>query len=322
MNRGKLSPDGYRPYAAFEGPPRRHLPSRHQLLHPPPPRRGKSPKTVRTYTEAAQWFAAEHLRRNTDHTDWDQVTANDVRAWTVRLLDTYSDSYANNQYRALQQFFKWWSTDEEQPNPMAKLRPPAVGEKIVPVFTHEELAKLLKHCEGKTFTQRRDFAILSLFQATGLRLSELAGITYDPEDTHRSDLDLMRRELLVTGKGNKQRIVRFGHPSARAIDRYIRIRTKHTHASSRRLWLGTNNRPPMTANGIYQMVVRRGGECGVTVHPHKFRHHFSHTWLDKGGAEGDLMELNGWSSPQMLRRYGKSAASTRARRTYDRIMED
>jgi integrase/recombinase XerD len=37
------------------------------------------------------------------------------------------------------------------------------------------------------------------------------------------------------------------------------------------------------------------------------RHHFSHTWLDRGGAEGDLMELNGWSSPQMLRRYGASA---------------
>ena len=52
------------------------------------------------------------------------------------------------------------------------------------------------------------------------------------------------------------------------------------------------------------------------------RHHFSHTWLDRGGAEGDLMELNGWSSPQMLRRYGASARSARARRTYDRIMTD
>ena len=39
-----------------------------------------------------------------------------------------------------------------------------------------------------------------------------------------------------------------------------------------------------------------------------------------GGAEGDLMELNGWSSPQMLRHYGASARSARARRTYDRIM--
>jgi len=52
------------------------------------------------------------------------------------------------------------------------------------------------------------------------------------------------------------------------------------------------------------------------------RHDFSHTWLDRGGAEGDLMELNGWTSPQMLRRYGASARSARARRTYDRIMTD
>ena len=55
---------------------------------------------------------------------------------------------------------------------------------------------------------------------------------------------------------------------------------------------------------------------------HRFRHHFSHTWLDRGGPEGDLMELNSWSSPQMLRRYGASARSARARRTYDRIMTD
>ncbi len=43
--------------------------------------------------------------------------------------------------------------------------------------------------------------------------------------------------------------------------------------------------------------------------------------LDRGGAEVDLMELNGWTSLQMLRRYGASARSVRARRTYDRIME-
>ena len=52
------------------------------------------------------------------------------------------------------------------------------------------------------------------------------------------------------------------------------------------------------------------------------RHDFSHTWLDRGGPEGDLMELNGWTSPQMLRRYGASARSARARRSYDRIMEE
>ena len=52
------------------------------------------------------------------------------------------------------------------------------------------------------------------------------------------------------------------------------------------------------------------------------QHHFSHTWLDRGGPEADLMELNGWTSPQMLTRYGASARAARARRTYDRIMDE
>jgi integrase len=78
----------------------------------------------------------------------------------------------------------------------------------------------------------------------------------------------------------------------------------------------------VTPDGIYQIVGSVGKRAGVAVYPHRFRHHFSHTSLDRGGPEGDLMELNGWSSPQMLRRYGASARSARARRTYDRIMTD
>jgi integrase/recombinase XerD len=54
----------------------------------------------------------------------------------------------------------------------------------------------------------------------------------------------------------------------------------------------------------------------VEAYPHRFRHHFSHTWVERGGAPGDLMELNGWSSPQML----ASARAARARRSYDIVM--
>jgi integrase len=71
---------------------------------------------------------------------------------------------------------------------------------------------------------------------------------------------------------------------------------------------------------FYQIVARIGRKAGVAVYPHRFRHHFSHTWLDRGGDGGDLMELNGWSSPQMLEWYGGSARGARARRSYDRIM--
>jgi hypothetical protein len=62
-------------------------------------------------------------------------------------------------------------------------------------------------------------------------------------------------------------------------------------------------------------VLRRGVPAPVG-------HHFSHTCVDRGGVEGDLMELSGWSFPQMLRLYGASARSARARRSYGRVMED
>jgi len=276
----------------------------------------KSPKTIRTYVEAALWFAAAYLLRE-GVTDWAEVTTRHVQRWIADLSARYSGAYANNQFRALQQFCKWHAAEDPgdpRPNPMAGLKPPKVDETEVPVFTAAELAALLATCKGGGFDNRRDHAILAMFGDTGMRLSELAGLELP-------DVNMRDREALVTGKGSKQRRVRFGYDTARDLDRYQRDRARHKLARMPQIWLGTSNRGPMTPSGIYQMVCRRGAQAGVEVHPHKFRHNFSHTWLDKGGAEGDLMELNGWSSPQMLRRYGRSAASARARRSYDRIMD-
>ena len=283
---------------------------------------GKAAKTIRTYTEAVQWFAAACLPGQADRADWEQVSSRDIQRWMAQLLGRYSSAYASNQYRALQQFFKWLVAEDDLPDPMAGLQPPRVTEKLVPVLTTGELTKLEQACAGRTFAQRRDTAIIAVLTATGIRLSELAGLQYDPGDPRSSDIDLWQREITVRGKGGKDRIVKIGHRATRSLDRYLRVRSRHAQAWRPQLWLGVNSREPLTAAGIYQMIARRGRQCGVDVYPHRFRHHFSHTWLDRGGPEGDLMELNGWTSPQMLRRYGASARSARARRTYDRIMTD
>ena len=161
-----------------------------------------------------------------------------------------------------------------------------------------------------------------MFTATGIRLAELAGIRHHPGDPARSDLDLQAREIRIAGKAGKPRTVKIGHQTARSLDRYLRGRARHPQAHRPQLWLGAGSRGPLTPAGIYQIIARRGRQCGVTAYPHRFRHHFSHTSLDRGGAERDLMELNGWTSPQMLTRYGASARGARARRSYDRIMDD
>jgi len=79
-----------------------------------------------------------------------------------------------------------------------------VTEKLVPVFSSGELAKLERACQGRTFAQRRDYAIICVFRATGVRLSELAGIRYDPDNPVRSDLDLWQREITVTARAARR----------------------------------------------------------------------------------------------------------------------
>jgi site-specific recombinase XerD len=281
---------------------------------------GKAPRTIRTYTEAVRWFAAAYVLPQTGNRRWEQVDKADLRRWTARLLGEYSTAYAGNQFRAVRRFLRWLAVEDDRPDPVRGLRAPTVKVSLVPVFTSEELSALRRVCGGRSFADRRDAAILAVFEATGIRLSELAGIRYDPGDPERGDLNLHGREIRVFGKGGKPRVVAISFEAARSVDRYLRARAKHPQAGRPELWLGVNGRGPLTAAGIYQAVARRGEQAGVAVHPRRFRHHFSHTWLDRGGAPGDLMQLNGWSSPQMLTWYGASAAGARARRNYDRIM--
>ncbi len=80
------------------------------------------------------------------------------------------------------------------------------------------------------------------------------------------------------GKGRKTRVVKISFDAARSLDRYLRVRARHAQAYRPQLWLGVSNRGPMTASGIYQVIVRRGRQCGIDVFPHRFRHDFSHTW--------------------------------------------
>jgi integrase/recombinase XerD len=278
----------------------------------------KSGNTRAVYLGATYKFASWLV--NEKVVDFAHVRKGHVELYLAWLAETprpngklYAAGYVNNQYRALQQFFRWFCAEEELPNPFARLSPPKVGEKVIPVIDTERLAALIKLCEkGRDFESRRDAAMLRLFAATGIRLAELTNLKLE-------DVDLTKCIAIVTGKGDKERVVKFDYSTAQALNRYLRIRAEHKLAHHPRLWLAIKNRGPMTPNGIRQVVERRGLAVGMHLHPHMFRHTFSHRWLDGGGAEGDLMELNGWESPAMVRRYGRSARSARAHRSYDRV---
>jgi integrase/recombinase XerC len=210
-------------------------------------------------------------------------------------------------YRALQQFFKWADEVEEEitPNPMAKMRPPMVPEPETRVLRPEEIKALRKACEGRDFRARRDLAVISLFLDTGMRRAELSGLLLEHVSTER-------REAYVMGKGRRTRIVPFGYQTARALDRYERIRKTHKNAHLPGYWLSERG-GTMTYDGVDQAVRRRGRDAGILdLHAHMFRHTFAHYSKDVLNDD-ELMRLAGWKSRQMLGRYAASTAEERAR---------
>jgi site-specific recombinase XerD len=261
--------------------------------------RGRSDMTIRTYLKAVHQF--ETYLNGTE-----SVTRATIEQYLVDARHRLSPTTIAQQFRSLQQFFKYVATETDDTSPMEGMSPPTAQLRPPEVLTPDELRRLFATCAGPDFDSRRDLALLSLFADTGVRRGEMAGI-------RTGDLDLAEQVVVVSGKTGT-RGVPYGSETATRLDRYLRIRRRHPAADEPWLWLGRKGR--FTVFGIEGVVESRGKKAGLDINPHLFRHTFAHMWLDGGGNEGDLQRLAGWTNGAMLQRYGASAASARARRAY------
>lgn len=134
------------------------------------------------------------------------------------------------------------------------------------------------------------------------------------------DVDVHRGIALITrGKGGKGRFVPFGSQTAKAIDRYLRLRRAHPLAETSTLWLGSGGQG-FTYAALWRTLNLRADRAGIKhTHPHQLRHTGAQRWLSAGGSENGLMAVGGWADRSSMDRYVRASASERAIREAGRL---
>jgi integrase/recombinase XerC len=245
-----------------------------------------SAHTVTAYRHDLSALAEFGARRKL--TAWSALDHQHLRAFAAALHgERLSPRSIQRRLSAARTFFGFLMREGHGArNPAQDVRAPKQKKRLPATLDADQMGRLLAFRVDDSLSAR-DKAIMELFYSSGLRLSELAGLTLGA-------VDLADRTVSVLGKGNKARIVPVGRHAADALKHWLRERVQWVKTATDVLFLGQSGRP-LSARAVQLRVAawgRRQG-IGVHVHPHMFRHSFATHLLESSGDLRGVQELLG-----------------------------
>ena len=286
-----------------------------------------SPHTVRAYdsdiTQYLAWVAGDKQRKMSELTPAD-LDLTSVRSHLAELNKAgKARTSVARKLSALRTFVKYLRREELiEHDPTAMAVAPKRDQTIPTHLSEPEIARLIEMPSTADPLGRRDRAILELFYASGLRLSELVGINLE-------DLNLSSRMVRVMGKGGKERLLPFNQNAATALRAWMADRAailaERQARASRRPAIAPRKKAPaavrhraavdplflnvrggrLTGRSVDRMLRRYVAACSTRlgISPHALRHSFATHLLQRGADLRAIQELLGHSRLSTTQRY-------------------
>jgi integrase/recombinase XerC len=256
--------------------------------------RNYSSATIESYAKDLSMFQ-EFLEEQNPKASWTAVEAEDVREWVIYLMDErkMSASSVNRRLSAMRSFYKYLRrVGRVSINPMEKVVAPK-KKRSLPYYVREsEMDRLLElTAEDRSFKGIRDRLVLMMFYETGIRRAELLGMT-------DASVDLMAKQIKVTGKRNKQRIVPFGEELEREINAYRAAREETLGQCAFPALFVTEEGTAMNETQVSKIVKENLSKVTTIKKrsPHVLRHSFATAMLNNKADLTSIQKLLGHES--------------------------
>lgn len=255
--------------------------------------------TIDAYSHDLRRFAEHILGQLVANVS--DISESTILSYLVMLHDSKLTSRSVARHLvALRRFFHYLVSEKKiDKNPTSQIEFPAKWRKLPYVLSLEEVDLLLAAPDQKTILGMRDHAILELFYASGLRISEISALTTDR-------VNLEQNVVLPMGKGSKERLVPMGRSAANAMRQYLadsrpRLASKrNTDRLFLSQWGKGISRPRLWM--IIKECARRAG-IKTNVTPHMLRHSFATHLIERGADLRTVQAMLGHADIQTTEIY-------------------